>query len=112
MDKKEEKSKIKAFLYKPETIEWLSRLTLLLVLVGVIMLMLLTTSCNKQVVDFTQKFSKVHIYETDTCYEVESWKDYDGEQLQIKIEGYGTVLTSSVNCMLVRDRCPICEGGN
>ncbi len=33
---------------------------------------------------------------------VQSWTDYEGEQLQIKINGE-TYLTSSVNCTLIAD---------
>ena len=43
------------------------------------------TSCNKQLIDWNYSYKKVHLYETGTCYEIESWKDYDSEQLQVHI---------------------------
>lgn len=68
------------------------------------------TGCNKQLVDLNYKYSKVHIYETDTCYEISSWTDYeDGEQLQVHIKGKGKILISSTSCFLVEDKCPICD---
>ena len=67
------------------------------------------TSCNKQLIDLNYRYTKVHLYETNTCYEIESWKDYDGEQLQVHIKGKGNILISSTSCFLVEDKCPICD---
>ena len=67
------------------------------------------TSCNKQLIDWNYSYKKVHLYETGTCYEIESWKDYDGEQLQVHIKGKGKILISSMSCLLVDDKCPICD---
>lgn len=65
--------------------------------------------CNKQIMDFDYKFEKVHIYETNSCYEIKSWKDYEGEQLQLDIKDYGKVLISNLDCFLVKDKCFICD---
>lgn len=70
---------------------------------------LLLTGCNYQAMDFNLKYNLVHIYETDKCYKILSWRDYDGEQLQVDVVGYGKILISSYNCMLIVDKCPICE---
>ena len=67
------------------------------------------TICNKHLIDWNYSYKKVHLYETGTCYEIESWKDYDGEQLQVHIKGKGKILTSSMSCFLVDDKCPICD---
>lgn len=68
------------------------------------------TGCNKQFVDLNYKYKKVHIYETNTCYDISSWTDYeDGEQLQVHIKGKGKILVSSTDCFLVEDKCPICD---
>lgn len=68
------------------------------------------TGCNKQIFDFDNSFKKVHLYETDCCYEINSWRDYeDGEQLQLDIKGKGKILISSTSCFLVDDKCPICD---
>ena len=68
------------------------------------------TGCNKQLIDWNYSYKKVHIYETNTCYDISSWTDYeDGEQLQVHIKGKGKILISSMSCFLVDDKCPICD---
>lgn len=84
------------------------KMTLVLVLIFSIVL----TSCNKQLIDWNYNYKKVHLYETGTCYEIESWKDYDGEQLQVHIKDSGKILMSSVSGFLVADKCPICDHAN
>lgn len=70
----------------------------------------LLCSCNYQMVDVNYNYKKVHLYETDKCYEINSWKDYeDGEQIQVDIKDSGVILLSSYNCFLVQDKCPICD---
>jgi hypothetical protein len=80
-------------------------------LLGLLLVFTLTlTGCNKQIFDFDNSFKKVHLYETDCCYEINSWRDYeDGEQLQLDIKGKGKILISSMSCFLVDDKCPICD---
>lgn len=81
-----------------------------LLLALLLTLSLTLTGCNKQIFDFDYSFKKVHLYETDCCYEINSWKDYEGgEQLQLDIKGKGKILVSSVSCFLVEDKCPICD---
>ena len=71
---------------------------------------LLLTGCNYQVIDYNLKFKKVHLYESNCCYEITSWRDYEnGEQIQVSIKEKGTVLLSANSCFLVEDRCPICD---
>lgn len=70
---------------------------------------LLLTSCNYDLIDTHYEYHYCHLYETGKCYKVISWTDYEGEQIQVNLEGYGYVLTSSVNCMLITDKCPICD---
>ena len=68
------------------------------------------TGCNKQIVDFNYKFKKVHVFETQQCYEINSWKDYsDGDQIQVGIKGYGKVLFHSNQIALIEDKCPFCD---
>lgn len=78
-----------------------------LILLAVIIITI--TGCNKEVFDLSYNFSKVHLYETNRCYEIKSWRDYDGEQLQVKLVNYGTIIVSSTGCLLVSDICPICN---
>lgn len=62
------------------------------------------TSCNKQVVDLTYEYSWAQLRMPDgTIIEgkVESWRDYDGDQLQVKIDG-ATYLVHSANVVLRR----------
>ena len=70
----------------------------------------LLTGCNMQAIDLNYSFKKVHLYETGTCYEISSWRDYEnGEQLQVHIKDKGKILISSTDCFLVEDECPICD---
>ena len=80
-------------------------------LLGLLLVFTLTlTGCNKQLIDWNYSYKKVHIYETNTCYDISSWTDYeDGEQLQVHIKGKGKILISSTSCFLVEDKCPICD---
>ena len=80
-------------------------------LLGLLLVFTLTlTGCNKQLIDWNYSYKKVHLYETGTCYEISSWRDYEnGEQLQVHIKGKGKILISSMSCFLVEDKCPICD---
>lgn len=60
--------------------------------------------CNKEVFDTTYKYNYAIIQLPNGEVvegEVESWKDYEGEQLQVKIDGV-IYLTSSYNCVLIK----------
>ena len=71
---------------------------------------ILLCGCNYQMVDLDYNYKKVHLYGTNKCYEINSWKDYeDGEQIQVDIKGSGKILLSSYSCFLVQDNCPICD---
>lgn len=62
-----------------------------------------STACNKQIIDTTWSFDYAYIkLPNGEVVEgpVDSWKDYDGEQLQVKIKGI-TYLTNSYNCVLI-----------
>ena len=67
------------------------------------------SSCNKTVFDTNYVFDKVHLYETCKCYKIKEWKDYEGEQLQVKLEDDTIVLTSAQKAMLIKGNCPICD---
>lgn len=63
---------------------------------------LLMAGCNKQVVDLTYEYSQAQIKMPDgTVIEgkVDSWNDYEGDQLQVKINGT-TYLVHSSNVVL------------
>ena len=63
---------------------------------------LLLASCNKQMIDLTYEYSQAQIKMPDgTVIEgkVDSWNDYEGDQLQVKINGT-TYLVHSSNVIL------------
>ena len=61
------------------------------------------TGCNKQIFDIQYSFNYAIIQLPNGEIvegKVDSWKDYEGEQIQIKIDGV-VYLTSSYNCTLM-----------
>ena len=67
------------------------------------MMILGLTGCNKQILDLQYNYNYAIIYlQNGEVVEgkVQSWKDYDGEQLQVKINGV-VYLTNSYNCTLM-----------
>lgn len=67
-----------------------------------IVAVLLMTACNKQVVDLTYSYSWAQLkMPNGTIVEgkLNSWDDYDGDQLQVKIDGV-TYLVHSSNVVL------------
>lgn len=65
------------------------------------------SSCgNMQIIDTTYTFdyALVRFPDGDTKkIEIESWSDYDGEQIQIRSTDGKTYLVNSVNCILVSE---------
>lgn len=75
---------------------------LLAVIITVIMALSLV-GCNYQLFDLKYQYDYAIIRLQDGTLvkgEIEKWKDYDGEQLQVTIDGV-TYLTSSYNCTLI-----------
>lgn len=63
------------------------------------------TGCNYDLIDTQYQFNYAYIELPDGQIvegKVESWTDYEGEQLQVKINGV-TYLTSSYHCTLIYD---------
>ena len=61
------------------------------------------TGCNQQIIDTTYKFDRAIIKLPNGEVidgTVEKWGDYDGEQLQIKIDGK-TYLAHSANVVMI-----------
>ena len=70
------------------------------------------TGCNRQFVDTTYNFKRVHIFDTGECYKISSWRDYeDSDQIQVKLSSGQTVLLgSAVHFALIdSDTCPFCK---
>ncbi len=63
------------------------------------------TGCNRQMIDldYTFNYAYINIGGELQKIEIESWKDYEGEQIQIKDKHGKTYLTSSYNCTLVKE---------
>lgn len=68
--------------------------------------MIIISSCgNKQLFDTNYTFNVAYVRglkddDVVTKIEIESWKDYDGEQLQIKTKDGTVYVVSSYNCIL------------
>ena len=77
--------------------------------VVVFTLVTLTSCGNYMLLDTTYKYDKVHIHNEDKCFEVKSWTDYEGEQIQVELKDGTVILLSSINCTLVHGKCPFCE---
>ena len=64
---------------------------------------MMLAGCNRQVVDFTYSYNYAIIKMPDGSIlegKVQSWADYEGEQLQIVIDG-NTYLANSVNVVMM-----------
>lgn len=64
-------------------------------------LILVLTGCNRTILDTTYTFNKAVCYygNNEVIYDIDSWTDYEGEQIQIKVDGT-TYLISMNQCYL------------
>ena len=78
---------------------------ILWVMVGILLLLCLT-GCNKQVIDLDYSFDKAicNIGGETKEFELKTWKDYDGEQLQLVDKKGNKYLVSSFNCTLIKEK--------
>ena len=69
------------------------------------LLSLILTGCNYQIVDFdlTFDYAIINLGGEYKKIIIDTWKDYEGEQLQIKDKEGNVYLTSSFNCTLVKE---------
>lgn len=77
------------------------KLLLVLVTIGVLSL----TGCNKTIIDTTYNFDKAVIYLQDGSViegKVQTWTDFDGDQIQVKVNGK-TYLVHSSNVTLIAE---------
>lgn len=75
------------------------------VMICAISAMMIFTGCNKQLIDTTYKYDYAIISLANGEVvegKVERWKDYEGEQIQVKIDGK-TYLVNSVNINLISE---------
>lgn len=75
---------------------------MILTIVFGIILALLLSGCNKQIIDLDYSYDKVVCNYNGDRFElkIDKWKDYDGEQIQIK-SNKKTYLLSANNCYLI-----------
>ena len=66
-----------------------------------VLVVLLLTGCNYDMIDTTWDYNKAYCYygNKEVAYEIKSWTDYDGEQIQIKTKD-GSYLISMNQCYL------------
>lgn len=62
------------------------------------------TGCNYQLVDldYTYNYAIINLGGEYKEIEIQSWKDYEGEQIQIKDKEDNIYLTNSFNCTLIK----------
>jgi hypothetical protein len=68
--------------------------------------LLASTGCgNRDAVDFQYTFDAALVKFPDGSYKelgIKSWRDYDGEQIQIKTHDGSVYVVSSMNCILLK----------
>ena len=70
-----------------------------------VLMMLSLTACNKKIIDTTYTFREAIISLPDGSIikgKVDSWKDYEGEQIQVVVEGT-TYLVHANTLVLIKD---------
>lgn len=67
----------------------------------IVPVLFLLTGCNYNMIDTTWDYDKVYCYygDKEVVYDIKSWTDYEGEQIQIKTED-GSYLVSMNQCYL------------
>jgi len=79
-------------------------ITYISILLVAVFCLLFLSGCNKQIIDLEYNYDKVVCYYGAEKIElaIDSWQDYDGEQLQIKSNGKTYLLTAN-NCYMVNE---------
>lgn len=76
-----------------------------LVFAAVAAALVFLTSCNKEIIDTTYKYDKaIILLPSGDVVEgtVQSWNDYEGEQIQVKINGV-VYLVHAENAVLIKE---------
>lgn len=77
----------------------------LIALVAALIALVMLAGCNKQLIDTTYAFDRAIIFLPNgevVDGKVTSWKDYEGDQIQVKIDGV-TYLVHSSNVALISE---------
>lgn len=82
------------------------RLVTMVAILVALFILIFCTGCNKQMVDFDYSFDKaICVIGNETKeFELRTWKDYDGEQLQLVDKEGNKYLVSSINCTLIKEK--------
>lgn len=75
------------------------------VVVMLILVILFATGCNRQIIDLTYSFNRAIIKLPNGQVidgEISSWRDFDGDQIQLKING-STYLTHISNVVMIAE---------
>lgn len=66
------------------------------------------TGCNKQILDFNNKYTHAYIKLNEEWMDVEitAWNDYEGDQLQIILKDGTVIVIHSLNCILYNGTLP------
>lgn len=77
----------------------------IITILGLLILLLLTGCSNYDVLDTNYSYDYVECYISGEkqVYKIKQWKDYDGEQIQIRATNGNTYLLSMNYCMLVNE---------
>ena len=81
-------------------------LALVLLFITTVTLLFLLTGCNEQIIDTNYTFNRAIVTMNDGTkmeIEIKSWKDYEGEQLQLVGKDGKVYLVSSYNTILIKD---------
>lgn len=77
-----------------------------IILIVILFVLVITLcSCNRTIIDTTYHFDRAQIILPDGSIvkgNIQKWRDYEGEQLQIRINGT-TYLIHSENAVLISD---------
>lgn len=77
---------------------------LIIGIIGIVSLLSLT-ACNKQIIDTTYSFDRaiINLPNGDIIDgKVDSWNDYEGDQIQVKVNGV-TYLVDSEDIVLIKE---------
>jgi hypothetical protein len=84
----------------------------ILIITSLFVMFTILSGCNKAIIDTHYKFDRAIIRMPDGSaleVDVKTWSDYDGEQIQIVAIDGTVYLTSSYNCVLIKDAKRGCD---
>lgn len=66
------------------------------------------TACNRQIIDVNYKFTKAHICIDNEWIDVDvdKWRDYEGEQIQLTLKDSTVMIIHSRDCILYNGTLP------